>query len=187
MSIASQRMTLDEFLAKYEHDPVLEYEQGVVTEKMSPGWDHAAIQMTVGEAINAYARPRRLAFAFSELRTTDRVAEQSRIPDISVFVWERIERNPEARRRGSFHPPDIAIEILSPGQSRESQLDRCRSFVAGGSRVALLFEPPAQSVTEVRPDVAERVYRSADMIDLGDIVPGLSLAVGDVYAAVRFE
>ncbi|MCC7368897.1 MAG: Uma2 family endonuclease [Chloroflexi bacterium] len=72
MSIASEQMTLDEFLARYEHDPILEYAQGVVTEKMSPGWDHAAVQMTVGAAINAYARPRRLAFAFSELRVTGR-------------------------------------------------------------------------------------------------------------------
>lgn len=187
MSIASERMTLDEFLAKYEHDRVLEYAQGLVTEKMSPGWDHAIVQMTVGTAINSFARPRRLAFAFSELRVTDEDADESRIPDISVYVWDRIERDPAARQRGAFAPPDIAIEIMSPGQSRREQLDRCRGFVANGGRAALLFEPLTQSVTEVRPDAAERVYREPDTIDLGDIVPGLVLAVGDLYADLSLE
>lgn len=51
---------------------------------------------------------------------------------------------------------------------------------------ALLFEPPTQSVIDVRHH-GTRLYRAADVIDLGDIVPGLSLAVGDLYAAVRFE
>lgn len=187
MTIASQRMTLDEFLAKYEHDPILEFAQGVVTEKMSPGWDHADLQMSIGQAINVYARSRRLAAAFSELRTTDRAAEVSRIPDISVYVWDRIERDPVARQRGAFIPPDIAIEIMSPGQGRQGQLDRCREFVANGAHAALLFEPVAGSVTEVRPDGVERTYGGDDVIDLGDIVPGLTLAVGELFAALLFE
>ena len=187
MTIASQRMTLDEFLAKYEHDPVLEFAQGVVTEKMSPGWDHADLQLLIGQTINFYARPRRLAAAFSELRTTVRVTDVSRIPDLSVYVWDRIERDPSARRRGAFTSPDIAIEIMSPGQGRQTQLDRCREFVAAGARAALLFEPDAEVVTEVRPNGVERVYRGDDMIDLGDIVPGLTLAVGDLFAALSFE
>ena len=181
MTIASQRMTLDEFLAKYEHDPVLEFAQGVVTEKMSPGWDHADLQMSIGQAINVYARPRRLAAAFSELRTTVRDADISRIPDISVYVWDRIERDPEARQRGADIPADIAIEILSLGQGRGTQLERCREFVAGGSQAALLFESSQRAVTEVRPGGAERVYSTGDMIDLGDIVPGLTLNTGELF------
>jgi Uma2 family endonuclease len=187
MSIASQRMTLDEFLAKYEDDRVLEYAQGVVTEKMSPGWDHGALQSLIAHRLNTYLLGPKLGFAFTELRTTDRDADASRIPDISVYRWERIDRDPESRRRGAFTPPDIAIEIMSPGQTRQSQLDRCRSFVASGASAALLFEPPTQAVTEVRPDAAERTYRGADAIDLGDVFPGLSLAVGELFATVRFE
>ena len=187
MTIASQRMTLDEFLAKYEHDPGLEFAQGVVTEKMSPGWDHGALQALVGQTINSHAGPRKLAFAFSELRTTDRAAEVSRIPDISVFVWDRIERDPVARQRGAFISPDIAIEIMSQGQGRQTQLNRCREFVANGAHAALLFEPAAGLVTEVRPGGSERTYLGDDMIDLGDIVPGLTLAVGELFAALTFE
>jgi Uma2 family endonuclease len=187
MSIASQRMTLDEFLAQYEHDPILEYAQGVVTEKMSPGWDHADLQLSIGQAINLYARPRRLAAAYSELRTTIRNADVSRIPDLSVYVWDRIERDPAARQRGAYVTPDIAIEITPPGQGRGAQLDRCRAFVASGSHAALLFEPAGRTVTEVRPAGVERTHARGDVIDLGDIVAGLTLNVGDLFAELDLE
>jgi Uma2 family endonuclease len=187
MSIASQRMTLNEFLAKYEHDPVLEYAQGVVTEKMAPGWDHADLQMLIGQTINVYARPRRLAAAFSELRTTMRDADVSRIRDLSVYVWDRIERNPAARQHGAYAPADIAIEIMSPGQTRSSQLSRCREFVASGSQAAFLFEPLNLRVTEVRLDATARTYHDGDLIDLGDIVSGLTLNLGELFSELGFE
>jgi Uma2 family endonuclease len=178
-------MTLDEFLAKYEHDPVLEYAQGVVTEKMSPGWDHGILQLAVCNQINAVALPQKRAFAQPELRVTDREAEVSRIPDVSAYVWERIERDPEARTRGAFIPPDIAVEIMSPGQGRGTQLERCRWFVAHGSQVALLVDSNGRSVTEVRPHSFERTYSGDDVIDLGDIVPGVTLSVGTLFAELR--
>src|SRR5258707_1308776 len=52
MTIAPQTMTLDEFLAKYEDDAVLEYAQGVVTEKMAPSLPHSALASLIGQQIN---------------------------------------------------------------------------------------------------------------------------------------
>ncbi|MGE3272854.1 MAG: Uma2 family endonuclease [Chloroflexota bacterium] len=187
MTIASQRLTLDEFLAKYEHDPILEYAQGVVTERLSASWDHGALQSLVGQAINAVAWPRKLGIALSSLRITDQDTDVSRIPDLSVFAWDRIERDPVARRRGAFSAPDVAIEILSPGQTRSSQIKGCREFVASGSRAALLFEPDARTITAVRPNTVERSYGESDHLDLGDIIPGLTLDIGALFADMSFE
>lgn len=185
MTIASQRMTLDEFLAKYEHDPILEYAQGVVTEKMSPGWNHGALQLSVCNQLNAIAEPRELAYAQPELRATSREAEVSRIPDVSMYLWDRIQRGSDAREQGAFLLPDIAVEIMSRGQGREAQLERCRWYVAHGTHVALLVDGRARSVTEVRPEGLVRNYKEDDVIDLGDVVPGVTLMLGELFAKVR--
>src|SRR5690242_11680449 len=58
MTIAPHTMTLDEFLARHEDDPVLEYAQGVVTEKMAPSWPHGALASLIGEQINGFAHRR---------------------------------------------------------------------------------------------------------------------------------
>ena len=186
MAITPRTMTLDEFLARYEHDPTLEYEQGVVTEKMAPVFHHGVLQLAICQRINAFAYPRQLAFAVPELRTVDREAEISRIPDIAVYVWAHIDPDPKAHEHAAVIPPDVAIEIASPGQSRRKQIERCQSFVTRGTRIALMVDPRTQTIVDVRPDRAERRLRGDDVVDLGDVIPGLTFGVAEIFATYRF-
>src|SRR3954465_3225821 len=73
MAITPGTMTLDEFLARYEHDPVLEYERGVVTEKMPPALGHGFLAGLLVYWLNSFMVPRKLGIAASELRITDQV------------------------------------------------------------------------------------------------------------------
>jgi Uma2 family endonuclease len=187
MAIASQSMTLKEFLKQYEDSAVLEYAQGAVTEKMPPSYDHGILAALIGHQTNGYTLPRKLGVVVVEVRITDLETGVSRVPDLSVFVWDRIERDPVKQRRGAFIPPDIAIEIASPGQSRQNQIERCQQFVAQGARIALMFDSCTKSVIDVRPGGVERRLRGNDVLDLGDVIPGLTLVVGELFAALRFE
>ena len=187
MAIAPRPMTLDEFLKKHEESVVLEYAHGVVTEKMPPAYDHGLLAGLIGHQINAFALPRKLGVAGVEIRSTDLEAGVSRVPDLSVFVWDRIERDRVARGLSASIPPDIAIEIASPGQGRQQQIERCREFIDQGSRIAMMFDPRTKSVIDVRPGGIERRLRGDDVLDLSDVIPGLTLIVGDLFALLRFE
>jgi Uma2 family endonuclease len=185
MAITPGTMTLDEFLARYEHDPVLEYERGVVTEKMVPVFQHGVLQLVICQWIHAFAYPRQLAFAVPELRTINRHAEVSRIPDVAVYVWDRIDPDPKARQHASVIPPDIAIEIASPGQSRRKQIERCEWFATHGSRIALMVDPRTETIVDVRPDRDERRLRGGDVVDLSDVTPGLATSFVEVFTTCR--
>ena len=187
MAIASRTMTLDEFLRQYEDSPVLEYAHGVVTEKMAPSLPHSALAGMIGQAINGFAHSRKLAFAFPELRTTDSEAEVSRVPDVSVYLWERIQRDRLKQHQSASIPPDIAIEIASPGQGRRKQIERCREFLGLGARIALMVDPRTSTMVDVRPGGVERRLRGDDVLDLGDVIPGFTLVVGELFAALSFE
>lgn len=187
MAIASRPMTLAEFLKRHEDSAVLEYASGVVTEKMPPSNEHGLLAGVIVQQINSFAVPRKLGAVGVEVRTTNTESGVSRVPDLSVFVWDRIERDPVARRRGAFIPPDIAIEIASPGQSRPMQIERCREFIEQGARIALMFDPRTKSVIDVRAGGIERRLRGDDVLDLGDVIPGLTLVVGELFAMLDFE
>ena len=181
-----RRLTLEEFLALPEEKPALEYFDGVVTQKVSPERDHSGLQYVIAERINTFAYPRKLAFAFPELRTTH--SGGSLVPDIAVYSWARIPR--ERTARGTIDvtsPPDIAIEIASLGQGRQKLLDRCRWYVEQGARLALLVDPRRQTITVVRADAAPCVLRGDDVLDLGDVIPGLTLVVGELFSILAFE
>src|SRR5438309_1769347 len=70
MATTRRALTLDEFLALPEEEISLEYEDGRITRKVPPMGKHAAMQMEVGRVFNEVGMPRRIARAFSELRTT---------------------------------------------------------------------------------------------------------------------
>jgi hypothetical protein len=131
MTAVGSRMSLEEFLRLPERKPALEYEHGVVTRKVSPKGRHSKLQFWIADQINHQTEPGKIAFAFPELRAT--FATLSRVPDVAVFRWDRIPRDEQGRVADDFFdPPDVAIEILSPGQRINAQIRRCISFLDAG-------------------------------------------------------
>src|SRR4051794_34470300 len=108
-SVVGRRMTLDEFLELPEEKPSLELIGGVVRQKVSPQEQHGALQFDLAELINRYARPRRLARVFTELRFI--VGGDFVVPDISVYRWDRVNRLPSGEIGNIYSgPPDIVVE-----------------------------------------------------------------------------
>lgn len=183
MTITQRRMTLEKFLTLPERKPALEFEDGVVTQKVSPMGPHSILQYRVAEFFNRSAEPRKLGFAFPELRTT--FSEASRVPDVAFFVWDRIPRDARGRPVNDFFiQPDVAIEILSPGQTIAAQSRRCRRFVDEGVRVALLVNPRDDSIVEFRPGREAVTHRGDDEIDLSDVLPEFRFTVQALFDSI---
>src|SRR3954452_13525514 len=122
--VIGRRMTLDEFLTLPEAEPALEYDGRTVTQKVAPQGQHVLLQEELVKRVNAVTRPGKIALALSELRTT--YAERSRVPDVAVYLWHRISRLANGRIADRFaEPPDIAVEILSPGLLCVDLIDKC--------------------------------------------------------------
>ena len=182
MAIA-ERLTLEEFLALPEEEPSLEYEDGRVTQKVSPMGKHSMSQVVVADLFNAYGRPKRLSMALTELRST--YAGYSRVPDVSVYRWDRIPVDESGEIANNFRdPPDIAIEIVSPGQSVNYLVRRCLWYVDNGALAALLLDPSDESVLLIRPNQPMVGLRGPDQIDLQDILPGFQLTVEAIFDAL---
>jgi Uma2 family endonuclease len=151
---------------------------------VSPKGQHSTLQGRIVERINRFSEPARLAFAFPELRTT--FGGASRVPDIAVYVWERIPRTAEGRVGNDFlEPPDIAIEIVSPEQSVNALVRRCIWYVDHGVQIALLVDPQDESVLAFRPDSKPSPRRERDQIEIDDILPGFRLSVQELFGLLR--
>ena len=186
MAITERRLTLEEFLKLPEQKPALEYEDGEVTQKVSPKGPHSTLQAVLVELFNRILRPRKLGFAFPELRTT--FAGSSRVPDVAIYIWDRIPRDAAAKVAPDFRtPPDIAIEIISPGQSTNRLIRRCQRFLAEGVRVAILVDPVDESLVVFRPNAEPQTLRGTDRLDLNDVISGLELDVQELFQALSLD
>ena len=186
MAIASQRLTLETFLRLPEQEPPLEFWHGEVTQKVPPMGPHGALQSgivdLIGRALGA-GRPFRV---FTETRIT--FTGVSTVPDFVVYRRERIPRDSQGQLADDTTvPPDIAVEIVSPGQSRTRLLARCRWYVANGVRLAVFADPRRRVVRLFRPSSESSDHRGSDLLDLSDVLPGFGLTVDEFFAPLSAD
>ena len=177
---------LADFLKLPEEKPALEFFDGMVSQKVSPKLPHGGLQFELGRLLYESAGPSRPIRLFTETRAT--YAGASLVPDLSLFRRERVPRDPDGSLADdSFIPPDVAVEIVSPGQTLRSQRDRCRWYVNNGVQASLLLIPRTQTVEVFRPGIAPLVLRDTDRVELGDIAPGLGFVVAELFAVLRVD
>jgi Uma2 family endonuclease len=184
MAITEQRMTLEEFLALPEEKPAWELVGGRVKQKVAANAHHGRLQLILGQLFNAVGEPNRVALAFTETRTT--FAGNALVPDVVVYRWDRIPRDQGGLLLADFtSAPDIAVEIISPGQSLRDQLDRCQWCVDHGVEIALCVNTRNQTVVLFRAAIERRTLAGDDRIDLESVLPGFELTVNQLFAALR--
>jgi Uma2 family endonuclease len=113
----TRRITLESFLQQPETKPASEYIDGQIFQKPMSQGEHSTLQLDFGTFVNDSLKPTKIGRAYTELRCT--FGGRSIVPDVAVFRWERIPREPNGRVSNRFElHPDWVIEILSPGQSQ---------------------------------------------------------------------
>lgn len=157
VKIPVRPLTLDEFLKLPETKPASEYIDGQIIQKPMPQGEHSALQTELAPAINLVVKPQRIARAFSELRCT--FGGRSLVPDISVFLWDRIPRQEQGAIANVFSTaPDWVIEILSPDQSQTKVTKNILHCLKYGTQMGWLIDPAEKSVFVYLPDQPTTVY-----------------------------
>lgn len=140
VSTSAKPLTLDEFLKLSATKPASEFINGQILQKPMPQGKHSTIQGDLVHAINTVLKPHRIARAYPELRCT--FGSRSTVPDVSVFIWERIPRDENGKVANSFEiAPDWTIEILSPDQSQTKVVRNILHCLAHGSQMGWLIDP----------------------------------------------
>lgn len=177
-----RRMTLDEFLALPEQAPALELDDGLVTQKMSPEVNHGAVAVTFTVEMNRVASQRKLGKAAVEVRFRARGATY--VPDASYYRKERLHLRGPKRFAQLQDSPDIAVEVVSPGQSVIALIRKCVKYLDLGVPVAVLADPEDETVLVFRPGPLMRVLQGDDRIDLDDVLPGFDLTPRRLFDSI---
>jgi Uma2 family endonuclease len=177
-----QRMTLNAFLALPAVKPNLEYTDGLVTQKMAAKPTHGSIQGLLYQRMNQIAGPRRLGVAYPKTRFV--TPSWAPVPDVSYYRRERIHLRGLRQPADFTEAPDIAVEIVSPGQSVTDLIKKCLRFLALGTQIALLVDPDEETVLVFRPGEPLQLLQTDEQIDLDPILPEFDLTVRGMFDAL---
>ena len=77
--------------------------------------------------------------------------------------------------------PDLAAEVLSPSDRMVEALAKITMYLEAGVRLVWLVDPEAMTITVFRPDAALKMLGIGDTLDGGDVLPGFSVPVAELF------
>lgn len=177
----AQSLTLEEFLGLPETEPASEYVDGQIIQKPMPQGTHSTIQTELATTINVALKGQKIARAYTELRCT--FGGRSVVPDISVFIWERIPRQPNGRVQNVFPiAPDWTIEILSPEQSQTKVTKNISHCLKYQTQMGWLIDPDEESVLIYLADRLVEVFDEKEqLLPVPSFANRLQLTVGELF------
>ncbi|MGI8856342.1 MAG: Uma2 family endonuclease [Thermomicrobiales bacterium] len=180
--ITKQAVTAERF---YEMPEVpgkrFELVNGEVLEVPFAGHMHARIVMALVRLLDAFVRTHNLGEIYADGLgyVLTRMPDSVRGPDVSFLASEHV---PDEEFPG-FVPfaPDLAVEIVSPNDRSSEVHDKVDQYLAAGTRMVWVVWPKKRTVSVHTRGETNRELGTDDVLDGGDVLPGFSVRVGELF------
>jgi Uma2 family endonuclease len=148
------------------------------------GFQHGYISSRLSTALLAFALKHRLGLVVDSstgfrLKNGDCLS-----PDVSFVRKERLKKG--ITRQFFQGAPDLAIEVLSPGESRASIGRKLAVYFGDGTRLAWVVNPTECTVQVYYTPKRSKRLRDADCLEGEAILPGFSLPVASLFEIPDF-
>ncbi len=160
-----------------------ELSRGLLIREPRPGALHARIAADLYSELQQFVQEHGLGSI--EIEAGFRLSAEPltvRGPDVAFISKDRLP----AEIPVSWWPfaPDLAIEVVSPGKTLSELHEKIFEYFEAGTRQVWVVEPRTRSVTVYRSLSDISIVREPDVLDGGDLLPGLMLKL-DSFLPVR--
>jgi Uma2 family endonuclease len=103
-----------------------------------------------------------------------------RIPDVSFISWERLPGRESPREPIPELAPDLAVEVLSEGNTRQEMGRKVREYFEAGVTLVWLIDPRKRSARVFSTIERSTLVRADQVLDGGAVLPGFVLLLSDL-------
>ena len=182
MSTTTKPMTADELLLLPRGRFRYELIKGELRTMSPAGDEHGIVIMNLAAPLAVYVKVNKLGFVYGaetgfKIETDP---DTVRAPDIAFITRERIEQSGiyKGYRPGA---PDLAVEVLSPGDTSEEVDEKIAEWLTAGARMVWVVSPKRRTVTVYRSLKEIKILTEQDELDGADVVPGFHCRVADIF------
>ena len=179
------RLSLQEFLARPDTEPSSEFMCGEVIQKPMPTNAHGILQLYIGMLLFQFLTRTKLGRVRTEWRCIfgPPGRERAFVPDVVYASYERLPPGDATKQPYLLTAPDLAVEILPPGDAPGRFARKLRFYLLHGVRLVWAVDPTERTITVYSPGPAdERVLVVGDTLDGDDVLPGFSVPVAEIMA-----
>jgi Uma2 family endonuclease len=175
---APARATEADLLAQPKDGNKYELVDGQI--RMSPGGArHSQVSIRLAARLLAFATERGLGHAFDSSAGFRLPGGNVRSPDASFVAAGRFagDRVPDDF---ADLAPDLAVEVVSPGDRPRHVLDKVGEYLEAGVRLVWVIDPQESKAVVYRSPSDVRELGPDDRLDGEDVLPGFRCRLGDV-------
>ncbi|HVX83396.1 MAG TPA: Uma2 family endonuclease [Phycisphaerae bacterium] len=157
--------------------------------KMSPaGPEHEDIGSILIIALGNVVNPARLGRIYGSSAGYRMASGNLLSPDVSFISAGRLKGRRAQYKKFLKLAPDLAVEILSPDDSRNDALRKMPEYFANGARLAWIIDPDRRTVEIItHPDHLTRTLTLADTLTADPVIPHFSLKLTTLFDPPDFD
>ena len=158
---------------------------GILVEK-SMGWFEGSLGLWIGTLINLYLMENNIGLTSGSDGMVRFKLDLVRMPDVSFIRWDNVEDTDEIENpAGAFleMPPDLAVEVLSPSNTRREMEVKLAEYAKAGVKLVWYVDPERKEVAVYPRGNPKRIKTLGikGILDGGDVLPGFSLPVAKIF------
>lgn len=188
--VISERVYTVEDLWEMSHSPEyagqrLELSEGRLIVMSPAGWKHGGLASRLDRVIGSHVDEHDLGMTTAAetgyilYKNPDPTGKNTvRAPDVGFVAKARIP----AEIPDGYVPfaPDLAVEVVSPGDEADEVDQKVREYLKYGTRMVVLFYPKARTAAVFTPTRYTPI-ESDGIIDFSDVLPGFKLSLVDIF------
>jgi Uma2 family endonuclease len=174
-------MTAEEFAGLPDDGKRYELVRGVLVEVSHPQSHHGIVLTELAYLLKAWLRehPGGGHVLADAGHVVERGPDTVRGPDVAYVRAGRLDLRKTSWVEGG---PDLAVEIRSPGDRKGEIEERVADYLRAGTSLVWIVDPAKQTVVVRAPGVEGRTLTVADTLEGGEVLPGFSVVVREVFA-----
>lgn len=154
---------------------------GVLVEKAMDYYEGYIAALLV-HAMVEFVKTRDLGIVNGPDATIRLSLDQVRIPDVSFVSWARIPGGVIPREAMPLLVPDLAVEIISKGNTPEEMNRKLAEYFDTGVRLVWYVYPDSGCVRVYQSPTDVTELTEDDALDGGDVLAGFSLSLRELFA-----
>jgi Uma2 family endonuclease len=180
MKAATQLMTAEELIKLPRGRFRYELVKGELLTMSPAGEEHGAVIINLALPLAQHVKSHNLGRVYGAETGFKLESEPDTVlaPDIAFIKAEHLGSLSKGYRVGA---PDLAVEVISPGESKSKIEKKVERWVQGGALAVWLVNPQSRTVTVCRLNAERMLLWEKDMLTGDDIVPGFSFPVSENF------
>src|SRR5579875_783623 len=159
---------------------------GVLVEK-TMGIEESFLAMWLGYLLNRFLAEHKLGIITGADGALRLMPGLVRIPDVSFISWDQLPHRKIPKKPIPDLYPDLAVEVLSRKNTKAEVDRKLHEYFRSGTRLVWVVDPRKRTVRVYTAADHSRLLTEDQILDGGDVLPGLSLPLREVFSPLAEE